>query len=602
MSTVLRYILCSCVFSVLFLGVSAQKDSTKRKTTFKTLTHDVYKSFVRVEPKREDSSFMQKSEASFKPYEGKAIRNIYIVNLSFSQNVQDTAKNIISTLTRAADRLQSNTKDWMIRDMLFVKKGQLIDPYRLADNERFLRDQSFIKDARIAVRPIEEYPDSVDLYIRLRDVFSWGAEVNASGVNNVKTSIYDANFLGMAQRLQYTLLYDKNRNPIMGSEIRYRKTSVGGSFINLEAAYTTINQSGLATENETAYFLSLDRPLYTPNARFAGGLQVSRNQSTNVFEKPIPLFRDYKYQIGDVWLGYNIGVNKQKRKGSDDRSRRFVSMRYFNQHFDQLPQLDSFDLRYTNKRYVLGQLTWYKIDFYKTNYIYGFGRTEDLPVGMTRKVTIGPVQVDSLRRLYAGWEFDHWLVDKHENYWNYTLALGTNLYKKEFQDNSTLLNLGWYSRLMDFTKFKIRQYTNISYAGIYNQHVYESLHINNEFGLDDFSTDSIRARQRLSLGTESVLYSRWSILGFKLAFLAFGRATLMTPRQLGFAKGGFFPALGGGIRTRNENLIFGTIEGRFTWFPNTLFGVNNFTISIRSNLRVKFTGSFVQAPWFALVK
>jgi hypothetical protein len=587
---------------MLFIGVYGQKDSTKKKMTIKTLAHDVYKSFVKVEEKRQDSSFFQKSEAGFKPYEGKAIRRIYIVNLSFGKNVQDTSSNIVSTLTRAADRLQSNTKDWIIRELLFVKKGQQIDPYRLADNERFLRDQNFIKDARIVVRPIEEYPDSVDLYVRLRDVFSWGAEINTSGINNVKASVYDANFLGMAQRLQYTLLYDKNRNPITGSEIRYRKTSVGGSFINLEAAYTTINQGGLATENETAYYLSLDRPLYTPNARFAGGLQVSRNRSTNVFEKPDPLYNNYKYQLGDVWLGYNIGVHKQKRKGSDDRSRRFVSMRYFNQHFDQLPKLDTFDLHYTNKRYVLGQFTWYKIDFYKTNYIYGFGRTEDLPVGMTRKATIGLVQVDSLRRMYAGWEFDHWLVDNHENYWNYTLSLGTNFYKKEWQDNSTLLDLSWYSRLIEFPRLKIRQYANISYAGIYNQHVYESLHINNEYGLDDFSTDSIRARQRLSLGTESVLYTRWSILGFKLAFLAFGRTTLMTPKHLGIWQGGFFPSLGGGVRTRNENLIFGTIEARFTWYPHTLYGVNNFNISIRSNLRVKFTGSFVQAPWFALVK
>ena len=601
MRTVLRYILYSFLFSILSMAVFGQ-DSTKKKSTLHTLTNDLYHSFVKVEEKRQDSTFFQKSEASFKQYAGKGIRRIYIVNLSFSENVLDTSTNFISGLTRVADRLQSNTKDWMIRDMLFVKKGQILDPYRLADNERFLRDQNFIKDARIVVRPIEEYPDSVDLYIRLRDVFSWGAEVQTSGVNNVKASIYDANFLGMAQRLQYSILYDKYRNPIVGSEIRYRKTSVAGSFINLEAGYSTINQGGLATENETAYFLSLDRPLYTPNARFAGGLQISHNQATNVFEKPAPLFNDYKYQLGDVWLGYNIGVNKQKRKGSDDRSRRFVSMRYFDQHFNQFPQLDTFDPRYTNKRYVLGQLTWYKIDFYKTNYIYGFGRTEDLPVGMTRKVTIGAVQVDSLRRMYAGWEFDHWLVDKHENYWNYTLALGTNFYKKEWQDNSTLLNISWYSRLLDFTKFKIRQYANISYAGIYNQHVYESLHINNEYGLDDFSTDSIRARQRLSLGTESVLYTRWSILGFKLAFLAFAKGTLMEPPQLGIWRGGLFPSLGGGVRTRNENLIFGTIEARFTWFPHTLYGVNNFTITVRSNLRVKFTGSFVQAPWFALVK
>src|SRR5690349_21098256 len=136
MHKVLRYILCSFLVSILCMAVHGQ-DSTKKKNTLHSLTHDLYHSFVKVEEKRQDSSFFQKSEASFKRYEGKAIRRIYIVNLSFSENVQDTSSNFMSALTRAADRLQTNTKDWMIRDMLFVKKGQLVDPYRLADNERF---------------------------------------------------------------------------------------------------------------------------------------------------------------------------------------------------------------------------------------------------------------------------------------------------------------------------------------------------------------------------------------------------------------------------------------------------------------------------------
>jgi hypothetical protein len=221
---------------------------------------------------------------------------------------------------------------------------------------------------------------------------------------------------------------------------------------------------------------------------------------------------------------------------------------------------------------------------------------------MVRKVTIGPAMVDSLRRLYAGWEFNHWLVDKKNNYWNYTMALGTNLYKKQWQDNSALLSVSWFSHLFNFPKFKLRQFADVSYAGIYNRHVYEPLYINNEYGLTGFSTDSVRATQRISVGTESTIYTRWRILGFNIGFLAFGKATLMSPGQTGVWQGGFFPAIGGGIRARNENLIFGTIEARFTWFPRTLYDVNNITLKVQSNLRVRFTGSFVQAPWFSLLK
>ena len=76
----------------------------------------------------------------------------------------------------------------------------------------------------------------------------------------------------------------------------------------------------------------------------------------------------------------------------------------------------------------------------------------------------------------------------------------------------------------------------------------------------------------------------------------------MTPENTGMWRGGFFPAVGGGVRTRNENLIFGTIEARFTWLPRTLYGVNNFTLRLSSNLRLKFTGSFVDPPWFAALR
>jgi hypothetical protein len=399
------------------------------------------------------------------------------------------------------------------------------------------------------------------------------------------------------------MMYDRNRHPLIGSEVMYRKTSIGRSFINVSAAYTTIKNGAFpGSENETAWDLRLERPLYTPNARLAGGLELSRNRSTNVFEKPLTLFSDYKYRLADVWLGYNIGIYKQQRQGEDSRRRRFVALRFYDQHFTQPPKLDTFDPRFADKRYLLAQFNWYKINFYRTNYIYGFGRTEDIPVGMMRKVTIGPATVDTLRRLYVGWEYDHWLVDRYNNYWSYTVALGTNLYKKQWQDNSALLGINWFSRLYTSPRFKLRQFANFSYAGIYNRQVSEPLYVNNEFGLSGFSTDSIRATQRISIGTETDLYTKWSILGFKIGFLGFVKATFMSPQQTGVYRGGFFPAFGGGIRTRNENLIFGTIEARFTWFPRTLYDVNNITLTVHSNLRVKFTGSFVQAPWFALVK
>jgi len=39
----------------------------------------------------------------------------------------------------------------------------------------------------------------------------------------------------------------------------------------------------------------------------------------------------------------------------------------------------------------VGQFTFFRQDFYKTNYIYGFGTTEDVPQGYNVAVTFGMV-------------------------------------------------------------------------------------------------------------------------------------------------------------------------------------------------------------------
>ena len=56
---------------------------------------------------------------------------------------------------------------------LFISENTPLNPHRLADNERFLRDKDFILDSRIVVTPVEG-SDSVDLTVITRDVFSLG--------------------------------------------------------------------------------------------------------------------------------------------------------------------------------------------------------------------------------------------------------------------------------------------------------------------------------------------------------------------------------------------------------------------------------------------
>ncbi|MGC4013233.1 MAG: hypothetical protein QM755_01765 [Luteolibacter sp.] len=592
---------------LLLITVAAFGQQKKRvKHTFRELADDVYRSLVKKQSLMTDSVFFQRSEESFKQFAGKVVRTVTVQKLGFGESVLDTSRKVISALSRIANNLQTGTKPFIVKQFVFVKEGEAIDPYRLADNERLLRSLDFIKDVRISVSEAADAADSADIVITVRDVFSWGAKADASGFSDFSGTLYDANLFGRAQRLEYTLLYDKDRDPRFGSHILFRKYSLFGSFINADIAYTSIDRGiSLGNENETSFYFKLERPLYSPSARFAGGINFSWNKAFNRFEKPDSLYIPYEYRLQDAWLGYNFGI-KTPQPGMayrpDSRRRMFASIRYYDQHFDKKPVLPQYNYLYTNKSFLLGEFRWYKLDFYRTNYIYGFGITEDIPVGFSRKITAGYSKIDSLRRFYLGWQYDHWMVDRRESFYNYTLALGTNYYRGSFQDNSVLFNFSWFSRLFSFRKFRIRQYSNISYAGIQNFTVYDQLRINNEYGIERFNTDSVQGIQRFTAGMETTFFTRWQVLGFKLAFFSFGKASLVAPRQAGLLKGDIYPAVGAGFRMRNENLIFGTVEGRFAWFPRTLDNVDNIKLTLTGNLRFKFPSSFVQAPWFALLK
>jgi len=60
-----------------------------------------------------------------------------------------------------------------------VKEKSLLSSYKLADNERLIRSLDFIQDARILVNYIPDNPDSVDLIVVVKDLFSIGAPSGA---------------------------------------------------------------------------------------------------------------------------------------------------------------------------------------------------------------------------------------------------------------------------------------------------------------------------------------------------------------------------------------------------------------------------------------
>lgn len=556
------------------------------------LSRQILKSITR--KKVTDPVAAVKSEAAFLPYEGKIIRNIIIRHMDFQRTVYDTTKNIRNTITRIGDKLHSTSRDAVIRENLFIYENRPVNPYKLADNERYLRDLDFLLDAKFYVIPLRS-EDSVDLVVLTRDVFSLGGTINPSSPSRTKLRVYDANLGGWGQRVQFNSIIGAARDPHFTYEFLYRKNSIAGTFINATAGYTELNTgSSYGEEEEKAYYLRFERPLVSPYTRYAGGIEISRNWSQNFNRVSDSLFRDYRYLINDFWIGYNIGANSNY-----DRSRHFIAVRAFDQHFSRVPEQPQDRLRqiYNDQSYLLLSATFFKQDFYTARYIYGFGRTEDLPYGHNVSLVMGWTEQQDMRRPYLGMDAETSLVSRVGEFYN--LAVRTGGYLNDGVEDATMLfSASMISRLIPRGMLLFRQSFKADYTRVFRQRTALPLDINNEFGIQYFRADSLWGSERFHIQSETLAFLPGQILGFRFAPFAFGEMAVLAGAQSGIFHERPYFGFGGGIRTRNENLIFGTVELRLIYYPTTVEDISTFNVRVTSNLRIKYSAGFVRPPGF----
>lgn len=588
----------TCVFVLLLCmevpTATAQQPADDRSNTRKKIENRVIERIT--VNGRKDSLINQRSETAFMPWQGKIIRNIAIEQIGFERNFYDTTRQSrMRRFARLGNRLHTTTREQMIRDNLFIRTGKPLDPFKISDNERYLRDLDFILDATITVKPTGPDSDSVDLIVFTRDVFSIGGSFSPQSTDRYRFGLYDVNVAGYAQRFEVNGLFDADRYPETGYQVLYNKTSVAGSLINATLSYTELNNGArLGWENEYAVYLRFDRPLVSPYSRMAGGLELSQNWSVNSFNKIESDFRQYRYNLTDFWAGYNLGI----RNRNENRGRHFVALRIFDQHFQKRPDqlVEQDNPVYNNQTYWLGEVSFFKQNFYKTRYIYGFGRTEDLPYGRQLTLVAGKVKQLSLTRPYIGAEFTSSVVRKNGDFTTVTLSAGSFLRNQTLEDLVLAGQASFFSRILTWRNNKIRQSFSVSYSSLLRQQTLTPLTLRSDLGLRSFPADSLLGNKRLAVRAETLLFTPASVLGFRLAPLVFAGAGLIAPENQNIFKQPAWFSMGAGIRTRNENLVFGTIDLRFFYFPRTTEGISNFRVTLSSNLQVKYTAGFVKKP------
>ncbi len=580
--------------SLLFLGAmdswaQAKKDSVEKKSITKKAFREGLK-LISTTPK--DTIVNVKSIDPFAEYAGKIIRHIDIDRIGFEKSIYDHEKKVDKTITRLANTLHHNTRVRIIREHLFIRENKPLNPHELADNERFLRDKDFILDSRIIVTPIDN-SDSVDLTVITRDVFSLGGSAGGTIPTSPKISVYDANVDGRGQRIEYTALIDQDRSPKYGYALKYRKSSLFGSLTNLELGYTQLdNGFSFGDEIEFALLMRLSRPLVSPYSRLAGGAEISNNWSENVYSKPDSTFLNYNYKVLDGWMGYNIGIHKELT----NRNRKFIAIRAFDGFYLNQPDQPEYqeERKYNDIFGYLSEFTFYRQNFYKTRYVYGFGRTEDVPYGYTLGISAGYIRQLNIERPYTAVKWNYSMAFNKGDFIQLVAQACGYLHINKVEDIILEGGASYYTRLYQLNRYKSRNAVGVTFTQLSNRKALDYLNISKK-EIPGFSSDSIRADQRMVVHLESVLYTPWSLLGFRFAPFA-SLDIVAVDCILCATNNDLYYGIGGGLRTRNENLIFGTIEAKFTYIPKDQYGNSKFVFGFKQNLRIKNTGSFVKAP------
>ena len=535
-------------------------------------------------------------------YSGKRINSIVIKQQNLATNIDAKEAKLRDIFTKMGDALQSNTNKKRIKENLFFKEWDILDPSVIAYNEKWLRDLSYIQDAKISATITPYDTNQVDLLVVTKDLFNYGGEVLINDKNAYSARINNINFLGTGNSVQLIQNFENERNPKSGWGYDFGLNNILGSFISINAG---VNQFGNNLANNVLSakknYISVQRPLLHPNSKWLGGMEYLETVNENVFPgKWDTIFEqqlNYNLKHNDIWIGYQL--TRQNKRIKLNECRQFIQFRHFENNFMERPidYLLQLDRSYQNLTANFISYTLVRQSVYRTRYLYGLGRYEDLPIGQSLTWTTGQYKIEKDKAAYLGFKFEQYKLSKKENYTHIVANIASSYINKSLQDFRFLTSLEQFSKLKYLNNgFGYRQILNLSFTQTLKNKYNEALRINSIYGIPELNREQIKGGTRLSANWETVLYNNRPILGFKSAPFVFGNLTYIRTVGDPILKGDIYSAFGSGVRVRNENLVFGTIELKGFYFPRTNQQLSPWNFSLITNLRYKYNSNIVEKP------
>lgn len=496
--------------------------------------------FVRPTADTLDGRVVDESRA-LAPYAGRTVGEIRIER----QQVFDPDGN---WLERTANKTHRLTRERVIRRDLLFRPGDPFDPQLIVRNKQLLRSRDYIAEAEIipCIDPLD--PTRIDLTVRTRD--SWSITLDGAWETQGRTTatVYDANILGSGNTLRVETHFDRRDFSYQGNIVAYEIPNVLGSFF-------TARISGGRAFRGSEFTAELHKEFLRPTDYELGAsyndikaLHYMTAEDTSRLVSSSRL---------DLWGGYS-------RRIPSIRSSVFLSARYDRTRFGLRPPVGAgLHPALHDRDALLVGAGLYRERFLTASMIYGFGRREYLATGYLAEVVGG----------YAWGEFDDLIYlganyrrgDFHNgNYLMSGISLGSYIDPTNgtWRHSAVDVELRWFSRLFPVRRSRIRQFLGLRYTQGWNRDrgADESIRFTRDDGLQAMR-EHVAGTNRMILNTETIFFTPWQPLGFRMALFGFADFGLLGYDANIFCND-FFTSFGIGLRIKNERLVFSTIQLR----------------------------------------
>jgi len=499
-----------------------------------------------------------------KPYstfQGKIIRKIDIVTLDpFGYSASDPTVQSQSRLTKAGNSLHIKTQIIAIRNLLLIRENEPFNSFFVKESERMIRSQKFVHDVSFLVVSAGGKSDSVDIFIRELDIWSIYPQVSIS-TSQMTLGLSDKNFLGTGHEFQD--VFSRNISTgINAFRTNYFIPNIMTTYINSNLHYEV---DGYGNRRRS---LAIDRPFYSPYAKWAGGISFSSLVKKDSLKYLNPLYGplNYKVKTQDFWAGKAIQIFK----GSTENelatnlifSARYLRIRYLEKPTDIN---DPFKI-YSNEDFYLTGIGISTRKYVQDKYIFKYGIIEDVPVGKVFELTGGYQLRNYSWRPYLGMKVSF----GNYNEWGYlstNLEYGTFFRASHTEQGVITASINYFTELFEIGKWKFRQFVKPQITIGLNRFSYDTLTINESYGLKGFNSTTLSGTNRMLLTLQTQSYSPWNLAGFHFGPFLECSLGMLGDSKTGFKNRRLYSQFGFGVLIKNENLIFSTFQISISFFP-----------------------------------